>query len=60
MFSSHNAPATPGRRVCFYTDKIMSTEAEVLTGHNELIYSPRIERITAGGDAALNQIGSLQ
>jgi hypothetical protein len=29
IYSLHNAPAIPGRRVCFYGQNIMQTEAEV-------------------------------
>lgn len=37
----------------------MQTEAEVLTDHNELIYSTSIERIVTGRDAALSLIEIL-
>lgn len=37
----------------------MQTEPDVLTEHNELIFSTSIERIVSGRDAALLQIEQL-
>ncbi|OWF75688.1 hypothetical protein B4907_21045 [Yersinia kristensenii] len=59
FYTSHNAPANSGRRVCFYGRLTMQTEPDVLTDHNELILSTNIERVVTGRDSALKQIEQL-